>query len=78
MAARYRSDSLWRRIETAGEEAQVQRVITYQQPLFPYLIAGFPSTRYQGSKAKLGDWIPEVPYRGLEQYRKWRERATQR
>ncbi|MCK4452083.1 MAG: DNA adenine methylase, partial [Anaerolineae bacterium] len=31
----------------------------YQQPLFPDLAAKFPSTRYQGSKAKLVDWIWE-------------------
>jgi adenine-specific DNA methylase len=31
--------------------------IAFQQALFPDLIAGFPSTRYQGSKAKLVDWI---------------------
>lgn len=30
-----------------------------QLPLFPYLTAKFPSTRYQGSKAKLADWIWE-------------------
>jgi adenine-specific DNA-methyltransferase len=31
----------------------------YQQALFPDLTAEFPSTRYQGSKAKLVDWIWE-------------------
>jgi len=31
----------------------------YQQALFPELVAHFPSTRYQGSKAKLADWIWE-------------------
>lgn len=31
----------------------------YQQTLFPDLSAKFPSTRYQGSKAKLVDWIWE-------------------
>jgi len=31
----------------------------YQQALFPDLTAKFPSTRYQGSKAKLVDWIWE-------------------
>ncbi|HLB45545.1 MAG TPA: DNA adenine methylase [Anaerolineales bacterium] len=30
-----------------------------QQSLFPDLTAQFPSTRYQGSKAKLTDWIWE-------------------
>jgi adenine-specific DNA methylase len=30
-----------------------------QQALFPDLVAQFPSTRYQGSKAKLIDWIWE-------------------
>jgi len=30
-----------------------------QLPLFPDLITKFPSTRYQGSKAKLADWIWE-------------------
>lgn len=29
----------------------------YQQPLLPNLTTRFPSTRYQGSKAKLADWI---------------------
>jgi adenine-specific DNA-methyltransferase len=29
----------------------------YQETLFPDLTAEFPSTRYQGSKAKLVDWI---------------------
>lgn len=31
----------------------------YQQSFFPALTAEFPSTRYQGSKAKLVDWIWE-------------------
>ncbi len=31
--------------------------VVYQQALFPELVAHFPSTRYQGSKAKLADWI---------------------
>lgn len=31
----------------------------HQQPLFPDLPGKFPSTRYQGSKAKLVDWIWE-------------------
>jgi len=35
------------------------RTIGYQQALFPALTAEFPSTRYQGSKAKLVDWIWE-------------------
>ena len=30
---------------------------TFQPSLFPNLTAQFPSTRYQGSKAKLVDWI---------------------
>ncbi len=30
-----------------------------QQALFPDLVTSFPSTRYQGSKAKLADWIWE-------------------
>ena len=33
------------------------RSLAYQHTLFPNLIAEFPSTRYQGSKAKLVDWI---------------------
>ena len=33
------------------------RSLAYQYTLFPNLIAEFPSTRYQGSKAKLVDWI---------------------
>lgn len=37
----------------------MQRTITYQPSFFPNLTAGFPSTRYQGSKAKLVDWISE-------------------
>lgn len=32
---------------------------TYQEMLLPTLTAEFPSTRYQGSKAKLVDWIWE-------------------
>ncbi len=31
--------------------------VVYHQALFPELVAHFPSTRYQGSKAKLADWI---------------------
>jgi adenine-specific DNA methylase len=34
-------------------------VIGIQHSLFPSLTAEFPSTRYQGSKAKLADWIWE-------------------
>jgi len=30
---------------------------SFQESLFPDLIAQFPTTRYQGSKAKLADWI---------------------
>jgi adenine-specific DNA methylase len=37
----------------------MQKVAAHQPALFPDLIAGFPSTRYQGSKAKLADWIWE-------------------
>jgi adenine-specific DNA-methyltransferase len=33
--------------------------VTFQPSLFPDLTACFPSTRYQGSKAKLADWIWE-------------------
>jgi len=33
--------------------------LTQQPSLFPNLTASFPSTRYQGSKAKLVDWIWE-------------------
>lgn len=33
--------------------------VVYQQALFLELVAHFPSTRYQGSKAKLADWIYE-------------------
>lgn len=33
--------------------------MSLQPPLFPNLAAKFPSTRYQGSKAKLVDWIWE-------------------
>ena len=32
-------------------------ITPFQQSLFPHLTASFPSTRYQGSKAKLVDWI---------------------
>jgi adenine-specific DNA methylase len=35
----------------------MQKVIDQQQSLFPTATARFPSTRYQGSKAKLADWI---------------------
>jgi len=37
----------------------MRRAFTYQQSLFPELTTEFPSTRYQGSKAKLVDWIWE-------------------
>ncbi len=35
------------------------RTSAFQTALFPNLTAGFPSTRYQGSKAKLAQWIGE-------------------
>ncbi len=35
----------------------MHKFAAYQQALFPDLMAEFPSTRYQGSKAKLVDWI---------------------
>ena len=35
----------------------MRKTAAYQQILFPDLTAEFPSTRYQGSKAKLVDWI---------------------
>lgn len=35
----------------------MQKTIAYQTAFFPNLTAEFPSTRYQGSKAKLVDWI---------------------
>ena len=37
----------------------MQRTIAFQHALFPSLTAAFPSTRYQGSKAKLVGWIGE-------------------
>lgn len=37
----------------------MRKTLTHQQSLFPNLTAEFPSTRYQGSKAKLVDWIWE-------------------
>jgi len=37
----------------------MQKTIAYQSAFFPNLTAEFPSTRYQGSKAKLVDWIWE-------------------
>lgn len=37
----------------------MQKAVAYQEALFPSLAAEFPSTRYQGSKAKLVDWIWE-------------------
>lgn len=37
----------------------MQKATAYQHPLFPDLTAEFPSTRYQGSKAKLANWIWE-------------------
>jgi adenine-specific DNA-methyltransferase len=40
-------------------ELEMQKTAVYQQALFPDLTAEFPSTRYQGSKAKLVDWIWE-------------------
>ncbi len=37
----------------------MQKTIAYQPAFFPNLTAEFPSTRYQGSKAKLVEWIWE-------------------
>ncbi len=37
----------------------MRKVTAYQHALFPDLVTEFPSTRYQGSKAKLVDWIWE-------------------
>ncbi len=37
----------------------MREITTYQYELFPSLTARFPSTRYQGSKAKLVQWIWE-------------------
>lgn len=37
----------------------MQKTTAYQPAFFPNLTAEFPSTRYQGSKAKLADWIWE-------------------
>lgn len=37
----------------------MRTAVEFQQSLFPNLTARFPSTRYQGSKAKLADWIWE-------------------
>lgn len=37
----------------------MQRAKSYQLRLFPDQVAEFPSTRYQGSKAKLTEWIWE-------------------
>lgn len=37
----------------------MQKAVAYQPSFFPNLTAEFPSTRYQGSKAKLVDWIWE-------------------
>jgi adenine-specific DNA-methyltransferase len=37
----------------------MQKVLDYQETLFPDLTFRFPSTRYQGSKAKIADWIWE-------------------
>ena len=41
------------------DRTEMQIATAYQQALFPDLTAEFPSTRYQGSKAKLVDWIWE-------------------
>lgn len=35
----------------------MRKTATYQQTFFPHLTANFPSTRYQGSKAKIINWI---------------------
>ena len=35
----------------------MRKSVAFQDTLFPDLVAEFPSTRYQGSKAKLVDWI---------------------
>ncbi|MEK7784639.1 MAG: DNA adenine methylase, partial [Chloroflexota bacterium] len=42
-----------------GGEKTMRSPTNLQQSLFPDLTAQFPSTRYQGSKAKLADWIWE-------------------
>ncbi len=43
-----------------GLRERMQDTLAYQLTLFPDLsVAQFPSTRYQGSKAKLADWIWE-------------------
>ncbi|MEA3351950.1 MAG: DNA adenine methylase [Chloroflexota bacterium] len=36
---------------------KMRKITAYQQSFFPNITAKFPSTRYQGSKAKLVDWI---------------------
>lgn len=38
------------------DSTATKSTIASQEPLSPDLIANFPSTRYQGSKAKLVDW----------------------
>lgn len=38
---------------------KMRRSVTAERALFPHITAQFPSTRYQGSKAKLADWIWE-------------------
>jgi adenine-specific DNA-methyltransferase len=45
---------------TSTDELRERKTqIYYEQTLFPNLTAQFPSTRYQGSKAKLVEWIWE-------------------
>jgi len=38
---------------------EMRKIAAYQQALFPDLAGEFPSSRYQGSKVKLVDWIWE-------------------
>ncbi len=37
--------------------SKLEKIKAYQSTLFPGLTSKFPSTRYQGSKSKLTDWI---------------------
>jgi hypothetical protein len=48
-----------KQIEIQIVAAKITMALGLQYSLFPNLTVDFPSTRYQGSKAKLADWIWE-------------------
>ncbi len=53
----------------------MRQAVGFQPAIFPELTARFPSTRYQGSKAKIVDWIWKNIAHHLREYLKWRSLA---